>query len=210
MKMVQGLTETCQKIAKNAEHGGEIVKRLLDFSRLAQGLKIMDVKEAIESSVKLWECKHDLREIGFNMDVDKNLMKIKGNFSEIEEILFNLLDNAADAIKMKEEAYKLGNLPRPEKEERGTIWLKAENSELNGKPHVLVLVRENGIGMDEETQKKIFVPFFTMKATAIKGTGLGLYIIRKMVDAHQGRIQIDSEYGKGTAFSVYLPAVAGG
>ncbi|OQA56636.1 MAG: Sensor protein ZraS [Candidatus Omnitrophica bacterium ADurb.Bin277] len=210
MKMIQGLTDTCRKIAKNAEHGGEIVRRLLDFSRLAQGFRIMDVREAIESSVRLWECKHDLREIGFNMDIDGNLMKINGNFSEIEEILFNLLDNAADAVRMKEEACRLGNLSRPEREERGTIWLKAENSELNGNPHVLVSVRENGIGMDEETQKRIFVPFFTMKATAVKGTGLGLYIIRKMVDAHQGRIQIDSEYGKGTTFSIYLPAVAGG
>lgn len=208
-KLVDGLCDTCQRIAKNAEHGGEIVKRLLDFSRLAQGFKLMDVKEAIESSVRLWECKHDLREIGFQMEIATDLRKIKGNFSEVEEVLFNLLDNAADAIKMKEEAFSLGNLSRPEGYQKGAIWLKAENSELNGKPHVLIAVRENGIGMDEETQKKIFVPFFTMKATAIKGTGLGLYIIRRMVDAHQGRIKIESEYGKGTSFYIYLPAAIG-
>lgn len=209
-KIAATLTDTCKRIAKNAEHGGEIVRRLLDFSRLAQGFKLMDVKEAIESSVRLWECKHDLREIGFQMEIANNLMKIKGNFSEVEEILFNLLDNATDAIKMKEEAYKLGNLPKPAKYEKGTIWLKAENSELNDKPYVMITVRENGIGMDEETQKRIFVPFFTTKATAIKGTGLGLYIIRKMVDAHQGRIQIKSEYGKGTTFAVYFPSPEGG
>lgn len=209
-KLVDALVETCQKIAKNAEHGGEIVKRLLDFSRLAQGFKLMDVKEAIESSVRLWECKHDLREIGFRMEIANDLKKIKGNFSEIEEILFNLLDNAADAIKMKEEAFALGNLIRTADYQKGAIGLKAENSELNGKPHVLISVGENGIGMDEETQKKIFVPFFTMKATAIKGTGLGLYIIRRMVDAHQGRIKVESEYGKGTMFFIYLPSAEGG
>lgn len=204
------LTDTCQRIAKNAEHGGEIVKRLLDFSRLAQGFKLMDVKEAIESSVRLWECKHDLREIEFQMEIANDLKRIKGNFSEVEEVLFNLLDNATDAIKMREEAFQLGNLPRPAESQRDAIWLKAENSELNGKPHVLITVRENGIGMDEETQKKIFVPFFTMKATAIKGTGLGLYIIRRMVDAHQGRIKVESEYGKGTMFYIYLPSAEGG
>jgi len=209
-KLVDGLCDTCQRIAKNAEHGGEIVRRLLDFSRLAQGFKLMDVKEAMESSVRLWECKHDLREIGFQMEIAADLKKIRGNFSEIEEVLFNLLDNAADAIAMKEEAYHFGNLPRPAEAPKGSIWLKAENSELHGKPYVLITVRENGIGMDEETQKRIFVPFFTMKATAIKGTGLGLYIIRRMVDAHEGRIRVDSEYGQGTTFHVYLPAAEGG
>jgi signal transduction histidine kinase len=137
-------------------------------------------------------------------------VKIKGNFSEIEEVLFNMLDNAADAIKMKEEAFRFGNLPKSPDWEKGSIWLKAENSELDGKPHVLITVSENGIGMDEETQKRIFVPFFTTKATAIKGTGLGLYIIRRMVDAHQGRIKIESEHGKGTTFYIYLPAASGG
>jgi len=210
MKLVAGLTDTCQRIAKNAEHGGEIVKRLLDFSRLAQGFKLMDVTEAIESSVRLWECKHDLREIEFHMEIAPDLVKIKGNFSEVEEILFNLLDNAADAIKMKEEAFELGNLPRPADYKKGMLRLEVGNSEWNGKPHVLITVMENGIGMNDETQNKIFVPFFTMKATAIKGTGLGLYIIRRMVDAHQGRIRIESEYGKGTAFHIYLPAAEGG
>ncbi len=209
-RVVEALSQTCRKIAQNAEHGGEIVKRLLDFSRLAQGFKAMDVREAIESSVRLWECKHDLREIGFRTEIAGDLRKVKGNFSEVEEILFNLLDNAADAIKMKEEAIRLGTLTRPEKEEKGEICLCAENASPGGAPCVLITVRENGIGMDEETRKKIFVPFFTTKATAIKGTGLGLYIIRRMVDAHQGHIRVESEYGKGTAFSVYLPAAEGG
>jgi len=71
-------------------------------------------------------------------------------------------------------------------------------------------VRDNGIGMDAETQGKLFVPFFTLKATAVKGTGLGLYIIRKMIDAHQGHIQLESVPGEGTVFSVFLPALAGG
>lgn len=209
-KVASALTDTCQKIAKSAEHGGEIVRRLLDFSRLAEGFVLMDVREAIESSVRLWECKHDLREIDFHTKIEPHLVKIKGNFSEIEEVLFNMLDNAADAIKMKEEAFQLGNLPKASDWQKGSIWLKAGNSELNGKPHVLITVSEDGIGMDEETQKKVFVPFFTTKATAIKGTGLGLYIIRRMVDAHQGRIKIESEYGKGTTFYIYLPAASGG
>lgn len=209
-KMVASLSETCQRIANNAAHGGDIVRRLLDFSRLSVGFKLMDVKEAIESSVRLWECKHDLRTIGFHTEIAPDLRKINGNFSEVEEVLFNLLDNAADAIRMKEEAFKLGSLPKPADYQKGTIWLRACNESLNGKPHVLITVREDGIGMDEETQKRIFVPFFTTKATAIKGTGLGLYIMRRMVDAHHGSIKIESEYGQGTTFYIYLPAAVTG
>jgi signal transduction histidine kinase len=210
LKLTESLLNTCRKISKNAAHGGEIVKRLLDFSRLSKELKAMDVKEAMENSVRLWECKHDLREIDFVMSPAPDLKRIKGNFSEIEEVLFNLLDNAADAIAMKEEAFRLGTLAKPEGWEKGSIRFEAENAELNGKPHVRILVRDNGIGMDAETQGKLFVPFFTLKATAVKGTGLGLYIIRKMIDAHQGHIQLESVPGEGTVFSVFLPALAGG
>jgi signal transduction histidine kinase len=62
--------------------------------------------------------------------------------------------------------------------------------------------------MTDAVRKQIFVPFFTTKATSIKGTGLGLYVIRRMVDAHQGDIVLESEYGKGTTFHVFIPAVA--
>jgi len=207
-KISEGLQQTCHKVSESAQHGSEIVKRLLNFSKLSEGFVLMDVKDAMESSVRLWECKQQLDKIGFHMSGAKDLLKIKGNFSEVEEILFNLLDNAADAIRMKEEAFSLGKLEKPVDWVKGTIRLESKNAELNGKPHVMISVSEDGIGMDEETKKKIFVPFFTTKATAIKGTGLGLYVIRKMVDAHQGRIKIESEYGRGTTFHVYLPAPA--
>ncbi|HOG24041.1 MAG TPA: ATP-binding protein, partial [Candidatus Omnitrophota bacterium] len=67
-------------------------------------------------------------------------------------------------------------------------------------------IADSGLGMPEEVRKQVFVPFFTTKATAIKGTGLGLYVIRKMVDAHQGEIELESVYGEGTTFRIFLPA----
>ncbi len=202
--LVESLTDTCQKVIANAEHGGEIVKRLLDFSRLSVGFRVLDVGDIVESTVRLWKCKRDLSGIDFKVEVSNHVAMIKGNFSEVEEILFNLLDNAADAIVVKGDAIKLGTI-EPAKVVPFFISLSADNVERNQKKYVKISISENGIGMDKETQKKVFVPFFTTKASSLKGTGLGLYIIRKMVDAHRGMIEIESEYGEGTTFFVYLP-----
>jgi len=59
--------------------------------------------------------------------------------------------------------------------------------------------------MGEESRKRLFAPFFTTKATASKGTGLGLYVIQKIVFVHQGSIKVDSQYGQGTTFTITLP-----
>ena len=206
---VEGVLVTMEKslatINKNAAHGGEIVSRLLDFSRMSKGFKPVDVREAIESCIRLWECKHDLTLIDFKLEVAANIPKVHGNLGEVEEVLFNLLDNAFDAFKMKEEAWELGKLEKAASTPKGVVSLSAKETTLKDKRYVELTIADNGLGMDEEVKKQVFVPFFTTKATAIKGTGLGLYIIRRMVDAHHGQIFLESEYGKGTTFHVLIP-----
>ncbi|HMM68400.1 MAG TPA: HAMP domain-containing sensor histidine kinase, partial [Dokdonella sp.] len=68
----------------------------------------------------------------------------------------------------------------------------------------LVSVTDTGCGMSPELQKRIFEPFFTTKSTG-EGTGLGLDIVRKIVEKHMGRITVESEVGRGTTFTVHLP-----
>jgi signal transduction histidine kinase len=204
-KTLVSMEKSLTTINKNAAHGGEIVSRLLDFSRLSEGFKPVDIKEAIESCLRLWECKHDLTLIDFKLEVPDNLPKIHGNLSEIEEILFNLLDNAFDAFKMKEEAWALGNLEKPTVAPKGAVSLSIKETAWKDKRYVEIIIADNGLGMKDEVKKQVFVPFFTTKATAIKGTGLGLYIIRRMVDAHHGVISLESEYGIGTTFHVLIP-----
>jgi len=204
-KVLSDMKKALKTISDNGARGGEIVSRLLDFSRMTEGFKPVDAKEAIESCLRLWECKHDLTLIDFKLDIAADLPKLHGNLGEIEEVLFNLLDNAFDAFKMKEEAWSLGKLEKPAVASKGAVSLSAKETMLKDKRYVELTIADNGLGMDAEVKKQVFVPFFTTKATAIKGTGLGLYIIRKMVDAHQGQIFLESEYGKGTAFHVLIP-----
>ena len=205
-KVLADMKKALKTISDNGARGGEIVSRLLDFSRMTEGFKPVDAKEAIESCLRLWECKHDLTLIDFKLDIAADLPKLHGNLGEIEEVLFNLLDNAFDAFKMKEEAWSLGKLEKPAVASKGAVSLSVKETMLKDKRYVELTIADNGLGMDTEVKKQVFVPFFTTKATAIKGTGLGLYIIRKMVDAHHGLIFLESEYGKGTTFHVLIPA----
>ena len=71
-----------------------------------------------------------------------------------------------------------------------------------------VVIKDSGHGIPEDIRDKIFTPFFTTKKAG-EGSGLGLDIVKKIVDKHHGRIEVDSTVGKGTAFAVYLPAVVG-
>ena len=67
-------------------------------------------------------------------------------------------------------------------------------------------IEDNGIGMMPAQVDQTFIPFFTTKASAMKGTGLGLYVIKRMVESHrEGKIEVKSEYGKGTTFFMQLP-----
>ncbi|HQB11488.1 MAG TPA: ATP-binding protein [Candidatus Omnitrophota bacterium] len=204
--LIGSLESVYRKIAKNADHGGEIVRRLLDFSRLSEGFGPVNIGDVVASCVRLWECKHPVYDTDLRIEIPDGLARIHGNSGEIEEVLFNLLDNAYDAIKMKEEAWECGKLEKPEHPAKGRITLSAREALRHGRRYVEVTIADSGLGMPEEVRKQVFVPFFTTKATAIKGTGLGLYVIRKMVDAHQGEIELESVYGEGTTFRIFLPA----
>jgi signal transduction histidine kinase len=117
-----------------------------------------------------------------------------GDPVQLEQILLNLLINARQAM--------LGAGTRG-----GSITIKA--SEVDGEDMVRVQVIDTGPGIPEKLLPKIFEPFFTTKGTAkkgeSKGTGLGLAICKEIVEAHKGRIEVQSVLGRGTTFGVVLP-----
>jgi signal transduction histidine kinase len=125
-------------------------------------------------------------------EYDPNLPEVPCISSEIEQVIRNLIRNAAQAIFAQE--------TEPQNP-RITLRTRHE-AERN---LVLIEVEDNGVGMDETVQRRVFEPFFTTKPPG-EGTGLGLAVSYFLITvAHQGLMDIESEPGKGTIFSIRIP-----
>jgi two-component system NtrC family sensor kinase len=120
------------------------------------------------------------------------------------------LTNAYDAIQNKADLIQKNQLPPSPSDPtpyRGHIRLVGRTEETQDKRWVVLDVQDNGIGMTPHQLECLFIPFFTTKATSQKGTGLGLYVIRRIIERHGGTIGATSTYGVGTTFTIRLPAL---
>jgi signal transduction histidine kinase len=128
-------------------------------------------------------------------DYTEDLPLIRGNFTQLQEVFFNIIDNAYDAIMQKRS--ELGD-----EHFMGKVKISTRQSE----KFLEISLLDNGMGIKDEDQIKLFTPFFTTKFSSKKGTGLGLYVIKKIVEEnHQGEVFISSEYKVGTLFVIKLP-----
>ncbi len=124
--------------------------------------------------------------------------RIIGDKGQLQQILMNLCMNASDA--MPDGGQITLSLRKPKSAELFTHEIAPDHS------YLCIEVKDTGIGMDPETQRQIFDPFFTTKAPG-KGTGLGLSVVYKIVENHNGWIDLESEPGKGTIFTIGMPLV---
>ena len=170
------------------------VKNLLSFTRQPKPqLKSLEVNEVLEELIHLSEPWFLARNVKLAKHLSPNLPPILGDPTHLQTLFLNLITNALDAmpkggvltIKTRQ------RLPSPSpKEER---WLE-------------IAMTDTGIGITEESKKRIFEPFFTTKKMG-EGTGLGLAICEKIIKDHSGRIEIESEVGKGSTFLISLPVL---
>jgi signal transduction histidine kinase len=121
------------------------------------------------------------------LELDQNLPTINVDQIQIEQVIINLIRNSVDALLISPE-----NKPH-----QITI-----QSELSNNNIIQVSVKDNGLGMTEEQQQKIFMPFHTSKAS---GMGMGLSISRSLIESHKGRLHFNSNYGTGSTFYFTLP-----
>jgi PAS domain S-box-containing protein len=167
-----------------SERVKKIVYELNCFSRMdEEEYKEADIDECIESAINIVR-----NELKYKATLKKdygNLPPIKCYPQQIAQVFMNLLINAVNSI-----------------EEQGAITIKTWNKDGS----IWVAISDTGVGIPQESLSKIFEPFFTTKEAG-KGTGLGLSITYEIIQRHKGDITVKSEVGKGTTFTIRIPAV---
>jgi len=183
------LGEDIQRINDATDKMQRLLADLLELSRVG---RVSNKSTQIQVAVlvaEVVELLHGrLRDRGIKVHVADNLPVIYGDRPRISEVFQNLIDNAAKFM---------GNQPEP----RIEIGV---NGELNGKP--IFFVRDNGIGIAAQFKEKIFGLFDKLDAKS-EGTGIGLALVKRIVEHHSGKIWIESELGSGTTFLFTLPAM---
>lgn len=196
-----------QKIESDVLRGGDIVRTLLNFSKPGKQDRVA-FPEVITMATDLAQYRVKFEEIDFEPVLSNPLPMLDGNKNQLTEAVYNLIANAYDAIKSKEEAIKEGRLTLATGYRyRGKIAISVAPIVKYGTTWLQAVVHDTGIGIKPENLSKLFVPFFTTKATAEKGTGLGLYVIKKIIENHGGKLDVNSVYGEGTTFTVHLPTI---
>ncbi|HEY4786059.1 MAG TPA: hybrid sensor histidine kinase/response regulator transcription factor, partial [Bacteroidales bacterium] len=183
-------------IRRNSKRLYKLITDLLDFRELTHKQYVLEIKEAVLSDVLSdiyesfkEECKH--KSINFDYTVDKNLTGFL-DAGKVEKILWNLLSNA---LKFTNKG--------------GTIWLTAEELVINEVKNIKFEVRDNGLGISENDKHKIFERFYKVQHSQPmnqEGTGIGLAIVKELIEMHHGKIQVESTLGTGTTFTVILPS----
>jgi len=175
------------KIDENVRRVREVVHNMVSYAgKLEISSDEIDVNSAINRVVSLLNNYARIQNIKISTDFSLNLPIIKGNRSELEQVFFNLISNAVDAIE------KNGMI------QVTTRWIDSA---------IVIRIADNGPGIPADQQGKIFDPFFTTKVTG-KGTGLGLWISYTIIEKMGGDISFETEVGRGTTFTIAIPVVA--
>jgi nitrogen fixation negative regulator NifL len=173
------------------ERIAKIINHLLHFSRQSKfAFRKVDINEPIENALMITGqqlLNHGIRLI---KTFSPNMPKIWGDANQLEQVFLNLISNAKDAMEKSDRKREL------------TITISLLHH--NGWNDVEIVVRDTGTGIPQDNVEKIFEPFFSTKEVG-KGTGLGLSICYGIIEAHGGRIEVESKLEEGTTFRVTLP-----
>jgi signal transduction histidine kinase len=187
--------EQLSAIIKEAKMANAIVQEVLEFVRpIRLQMEHTSIAQAVQSAVSLADTKALRRHIDVQVELPADLPPIQGDAHQLAQLFTNLLINAFEAME--------GN---------GRVVITARTIQLPQTPDgeareaVVIEVVDDGPGMPAEVADKVFDAFFTTKA---QGSGLGLAIVRKIVDAHDGTIDLRSAPMRGTAIRITLPVEA--
>jgi PAS domain S-box-containing protein len=192
----RGILDFIDAIQQSASRASTIVADMLAYSRsTTTDFQPARVEEMLDTVVRLaasdydLKKKYDFKQVEIVRDYDPELETLVCDHTEIEQVLLNLIKNAAQAMAD-------GGTPHPHR-----IILRTRRQDAYG----VIEVQDNGPGMDKQTQRRVFEPFFTTKAVGA-GTGLGLSVSYFIVtEQHKGTLGVTSHPGQGTCFTIRLP-----
>jgi two-component system NtrC family sensor kinase len=176
--------EDLEVIVNETNRCKKIVKGLLDFARQTEPKKTLsDINEVINKSIDLVSHQASLQNVKIEKEVKPDVPKTMIDLGQIQQVFINILLNAIEAMP-----------------EGGTLTVSSGVED----EMVAVRFRDTGVGIPEENLPKILDPFFTTKQQG-KGTGLGLSVSYGIIERHRGKLEVKSQVGKGTTFTVKLP-----
>lgn len=181
LKIIESEVQRCKKI----------IDGLLDFSRpRAQGRQSLQVNAVVERALLLLQHHARFKQLTVQAELGADLANVHASPEQLIQVLIALLMNAADAMP-----------------QYGRVFVRTRSAP-SGAGHVVIEVQDEGSGMTRNEMQRIFEPFYTTKEPG-RGTGLGLAICHGIVADHGGRIEVTSDPGKGTRFTVLLPVEEG-
>jgi two-component system NtrC family sensor kinase len=176
--------ENLSLIADETSRCTEIVKGLLEFARQNPPQKVFtNVNDLIERTAQLLENQASFQNIHIVLDLDRSLPLIKLDKNKIQQVFWNLMLNAFEAMP-----------------KGGQLAVSDRLS--NDRKYIDIRFVDNGVGIPQENIHKLFDPFFTTKSS---GTGLGLAVTYGIIEQHDGKIDVKSEIGQGTVFTLSFP-----
>ena len=182
--------EDLNTIIQEVDRLNKLVVQVLDFAKLKKpNLTPFSLNDLIRKIVELFKLEIKDKQIKFSLELSPDISQIQADEDQVRQILMNVIINAIQAIPKE-----------------GEIKIKTEKALLKGEPAIKLIIEDSGIGITEKDFSQIFDPFFSTKE---RGSGLGLSIVYKLVEGHQGEIKVESKEGKGTKFVIFLPQKGG-
>jgi signal transduction histidine kinase len=191
-------------ITNNVKRADDMIRGILNFARAEEKetfFSSFSLREAAELTLIPLKAKHHIRDDNpFPLEVDAGPDDtVYGVRAQIVETIYNICDNAYEACLERKNFFK-------EDGEKRLFQPRIRLKLSQNHDKSIIEISDNGIGIKDEDIRKIFAPFFTTKSSYKSGTGIGVYVVKRIIEEnHHGRISFESKYLEGTKFTIELP-----